>query len=420
VPKDEMIKESKIVYAQNSGTATDYKASVSWTDGTKAAGSSTFFYHADVSITIPVQLEKGKTTVTLFATGWNCSYALLVRDVNGNIVNAHQGAYKNGGNSVASRIAVTVNAEQAGEYSFVLMKSAGEGNIGWAAVAVSGANDFEPERAVINLALNAETEIVLKGTGTAPSVSYVSADSTVAEVDANGNVTAKKIGNTVITATCMKEGEEERVCSRNNAHKETRVIEKLAHSVSSLITVNPTCTEEGLSYKESTVCHSKLETEILAATGHVSNTDYVFDGVSHYKTCKNCEEVIEYSPHDWKDNACITCGYDAGGLKGLEWTLNDDKSSYSVRGIGSETSTELVIPDSHNGKPVTGIAANAFAAIPVTGLPLWESGITSSVEVSLPMPRTEYELLSSLSVHSSPFNPPASYPQVIQALSFQS
>lgn len=168
--------------------------------------------------------------------------------------------------------------------------------------------------------------------------------------------------HTVITATCMKEGEEERVCSRNNAHKETRVIEKLAHSVSSLITVNPTCTEEGLSYKECTVCHSKLETEILAATGHVSNTDYVFGGVSHYKTCKNCEEVIEYSPHDWKDNACITCGYDGGGLKGLEWTLNDDKSSYSVRGIGSVTSTELVIPDSHNGKPVTGIAANAFAA----------------------------------------------------------
>lgn len=200
VPKDEMIKESKIVYAPNSGTATDYKASVSWTDGTKAAGSSTFFYHADVSIIIPVQLEKGKTTVTLFATGWNCSYALLVRDVNGNIVNAHQGAYKNGGNSVASRIAVTVNAEQAGEYSFVLMKSAGEGNIGWAAVAVSGANDFEPEKAVYNLALGAEAEIVLNGSGSAPSVTYTCADTSVATVDGNGKITAQAVGSTVITA----------------------------------------------------------------------------------------------------------------------------------------------------------------------------------------------------------------------------
>ncbi len=200
VPKDEMIKESKVVYAPNSGIATDYKASVSWTDGTKAAGSSTFFYHADVSITIPVQLEKGKTMVTLFATGWNCSYALLVRDVNGNIVNAHQGAYKNGGNSVASRIAVTVNAEQAGEYSFVLMKSAGEGNIGWAAVAVSGANDFEPEKAVYNLALGAEAEIVLNGSGSAPSVTYTCADTSVATVDGNGKITARAVGSTVITA----------------------------------------------------------------------------------------------------------------------------------------------------------------------------------------------------------------------------
>ncbi len=202
VPKDEMIKESKVDYAPKSGTATDYKASVSWTDGTKAAGSSTFFYHAVVSITIPVQLEKGKTTVTLFATGWNCSYALLVRDVNGNIVNAHQGAYKNGGNSVASRIAVTVNAEQAGEYSFVLMKSADEGdsNIGWAAVAVSGANDFEPEKAVYNLALGAEAEIVLNGSGSAPSVTYTCADTSVATVDGNGKITAQAVGSTVITA----------------------------------------------------------------------------------------------------------------------------------------------------------------------------------------------------------------------------
>lgn len=201
VPKDSVIQESKIAYEPKKDEAGNYNASVTWTDGTKAAGNSTFFYHADVSVSIPVYLEKGKSTVTVFASGWNCGYLVAVYDTNGHFVNAFQGADEKKDASVSSKIAITVNADTAGEYIFKMMRCRGTGNIGWAAVAVSGANDFEPERAVINLALNAETEIVLKGTGTAPSVSYVSEDSTVAEVDANGNVTAKKIGNTVITAT---------------------------------------------------------------------------------------------------------------------------------------------------------------------------------------------------------------------------
>ena len=44
----------------------------------------------------------------------------------------------------------------------------------------------------------------------------------------------------------------------------------------------------------------------------------------------------------------------------LEFTMNYDGESYSVIGIGTCTETDLVIPNTYNGKPVTNIGHNAF------------------------------------------------------------
>ena len=46
--------------------------------------------------------------------------------------------------------------------------------------------------------------------------------------------------------------------------------------------------------------------------------------------------------------------------KGLEFTLNPDEASYSVTGIGTCTDTDIVIPSTHKGLPVTGIGEDAF------------------------------------------------------------
>ncbi len=46
--------------------------------------------------------------------------------------------------------------------------------------------------------------------------------------------------------------------------------------------------------------------------------------------------------------------------KGLAYTLNSDNASYSVRGIGTATDTDIIIPDTYEGLPVTAIMDAAF------------------------------------------------------------
>ena len=46
--------------------------------------------------------------------------------------------------------------------------------------------------------------------------------------------------------------------------------------------------------------------------------------------------------------------------EGLEYELNDDEASYSVKGIGTCTDTDVVIPYTYEGLPVTSIGAFAF------------------------------------------------------------
>jgi len=71
--------------------------------------------------------------------------------------------------------------------------------------------------------------------------------------------------------------------------------------------------------------------------------------------------------HVFENGVCANCGIELS--EGLDFTLNEDGESYGVSGIGSCTDTEIVIPDTYEGKPVTAILERAFwASETITGV----------------------------------------------------
>ena len=200
VPANAVIDADGITYTPNSGTAYDYPgATFTWTDGTAmpSDGLATF-KHADSYISIPVFLQGGKTTVTIFATGWNCGYYVGVYDINGVFVNGYQGADEKTNQSVSSKIEITVDVAEEGTYTFRLSKCRGAGNVGWAGIAVSGANYVEPVETVYNMEVGEQLDIIL--TDSVSAVSYECFGSAVS-VDSNGKITALEVGVATITLT---------------------------------------------------------------------------------------------------------------------------------------------------------------------------------------------------------------------------
>ena len=59
--------------------------------------------------------------------------------------------------------------------------------------------------------------------------------------------------------------------------------------------------------------------------------------------------------------------------EGLTYALNDDNSSYRIVNVGSCTDTNVVVPRTYNGKPVTTIGNNAFEGSGIDSIVLHET-----------------------------------------------
>ena len=148
--------------------------------------------------------------------------------------------------------------------------------------------------------------------------------------------------------------------------------------------IEATCTTAGLTEgKHCSVCYLVIVSqEVIPATGHnlgewviVRNPTVNEEGVKErYCSCgmKEAESIDRLIPSE-----------------GLEFELNSDYKSYKVMGRGSCTDTDIVIPDTYNGLPVTIIYTDAFrndrsltsVVIPNSVTIIWDSAFSSCTKL---------------------------------------
>lgn len=166
-----------------------------------------------------------------------------------------------------------------------------------------------------------------------------------------------------VSSTCystgLAEGVRCKVC--HDILKAQELVEKLDHIPANAVrenVVNASCTKEG-SYDEVVYCSvENCKAQISKSTKIINATGHTFSEWITIKEATPTEEGL-------KERIC-SCGKKETEIipvkisEGLEYTLNDDGVSYSVKGIGTCTDTEIVIPREYNNLPVTIIGESAF------------------------------------------------------------
>ena len=167
-------------------------------------------------------------------------------------------------------------------------------------------------------------------------------------------------------ATCTEDGTKTAKCERCDVtYTVADVGSKLNHSFVTYISdENATCTEDGTKTAKCESCDvTDTKTNIGSILEH-SYGDFIDGGDSHYKECTFCETQTEYEAHDCVGGKCVVCGSNCRVTSGNELTLvyTDNGASYTVSGYTGVGDT-VIIPDTHNGKPVSAIAEGVFSGL---------------------------------------------------------
>ena len=141
------------------------------------------------------------------------------------------------------------------------------------------------------------------------------------------------------------------------------------HSYTETVTVEVGCENDGLLTYLCADCGDSY-TETVTAPGHDIDTHEakaatcLESGWQAYETCKRCDYTSEYveipkqTTHTVANGRCTVCNVPES-TPGLDFSLNSDRESYMLEGIGTCTETDLVV-GLYKGKSVTRVIDRSF------------------------------------------------------------
>ena len=185
---------------------------------------------------------------------------------------------------------------------------------------------------------------------------------------------------TVIPETCSSYGTRERYCTVCNDVETDDQVPKLPHNLYENVRTETVSISGGVEYHHyvEEACHDcdysrQIGETVVSSHGEITPLPKVWPTCteSGWETgwkcaVPGCTDASHSRPqvqipalgHDYVDGYCTRCGVKNNDL---QFTLNSEGDSYRVTGIGNCTDTDIRIPATYKGLPVTMIGTSAFA-----------------------------------------------------------
>lgn len=159
------------------------------------------------------------------------------------------------------------------------------------------------------------------------------------------------------TSTCTTEGSRYKECILCEVKVEVETIPKTAHIPGSwIVDKMATCSVEGRQHQDCTQCKATLIYITIAKDDHITTVIPGYaattekPGLTDGKKCTVCKEIIE-------EQQVIP----AVGSEEFAYTINSDKKTCIISGLGTYSGNQVIIPASISGYKVTSIGESAFA-----------------------------------------------------------
>ena len=140
----------------------------------------------------------------------------------------------------------------------------------------------------------------------------------------------------------------------------TSIANEITHTFGEwIVDTAATCQKTGTRHHVCTVCNNSVSETYNDTNAHNYAASWTaIDNTYHGHKCQNsgCTSVSDKTAHTWdKENTCTVCKkYKDDGVKFTKWNGTYEVSSYT----GS--ASEVIIPSTYNGIPVTSIGDRAF------------------------------------------------------------